>query len=153
MDSEPLPTVPGFEGRGTVVANGSGTMARFLRGKPVACTVADAKIPGGMWAEYVVTSAQMCIPLAKNITMEQGAMMLVNPISAWAMVDEARKAEHKAIVNGRRECARQDGHDASPSDSLFRSSMLSVVPNKLNCCARLAPNIFSTAALPTSMPS
>lgn len=95
---KPLPTVPGFEGSGTVVANGSGTMARFLRGKPVACTVADAKIPGGMWAEYVVTSAQMCIPLAKNITMEQGAMMLVNPISAWAMVDEARKAEHKAIV-------------------------------------------------------
>jgi NADPH:quinone reductase-like Zn-dependent oxidoreductase len=34
----------------------------------------------------------------KNTSMEQGAMMLVNPISAWAMVDEARKAEHKAIV-------------------------------------------------------
>jgi NADPH2:quinone reductase len=95
---KPLPTVPGFEGSGTVVASGSGTMARFLKGKRVACTVADAKIPGGMWAEYVVTSAQMCIPLNKNVTMEQGAMMLVNPISAWAMVDEARKAEHRAIV-------------------------------------------------------
>jgi NADPH2:quinone reductase len=95
---KPLPAVPGFEGSGTVVATGSGTMARFLSGKRVACTVADPKIPGGMWAEYVVTSANLCIPLARNITMDQGAMMLVNPLSAWAMVDEARKAGHKAIV-------------------------------------------------------
>jgi NADPH2:quinone reductase len=95
---KPLPTVPGFEGSGIVVATGSGAMARFLKGKRVACTVADAKIPGGMWAEYVVTSAQLCIPLAKNVNLEQGAMMLVNPISAWAMVEEARKADHKAIV-------------------------------------------------------
>jgi NADPH:quinone reductase len=93
-----LPTVPGFEGSGTVIATGAGAMARFLKGKRVACTVADAKIPGGMWAEYVVTSAKMCIPLAASVTMEQAAMMLVNPISAWAMVDEARKADHKAIV-------------------------------------------------------
>src|SRR4051812_10526360 len=40
---KPLPTVPGFEGSGTVVATGSGTMARFLKGKRVACTVADAR--------------------------------------------------------------------------------------------------------------
>jgi NADPH:quinone reductase-like Zn-dependent oxidoreductase len=95
---KPLPTIPGFEGSGSVVATGSGAMTRFLKGKRVACTVADPKIPGGMWAEYVVTSAKLCIPLTKNVTMEQGAMMLVNPISAWAMVEEARKADHKAIV-------------------------------------------------------
>ena len=95
---KPLPTVPGFEGSGAVVATGSGAMSRFLKEKRVACTVADARIPGGMWAEYVVTSAQLCIPLAKNVNDEQGAMMLVNPISAWAMVEEARKADHKAIV-------------------------------------------------------
>jgi len=95
---KPLPCVPGFEGSGTVVATGPGTVARFLKGKRIACTVADARIRGGMWAEYVVTTAAMCIPLGNNITMKQGAMMLVNPISAWAMVDEARRSEHKAIV-------------------------------------------------------
>jgi NADPH:quinone reductase-like Zn-dependent oxidoreductase len=73
-------------------------MSRFLKGKRVACTAADARIAGGLWAEYVVTSAQMCVPLMKNVNMEQAAMMLVNPISAWAMVEEARKADHKAIV-------------------------------------------------------
>ena len=95
---KPLPCVPGFEGSGTVVATGSGAMARFLKGKRVACTVADARLPGGMWAEYVVTTAAMCVPLAKNVSLEQGAMMLVNPFSAWAMVEEARKAGHKALV-------------------------------------------------------
>ncbi len=95
---KPLPATPGFEGSGTVVATGSGTMARFLSGKRLACTVADAKTVGGMWAEYVVTSAQFCIPLSKQTSFEQGAMMLVNPLSAWAMVDEARRAGHKAIV-------------------------------------------------------
>lgn len=95
---KPLPTVPGFEGSGLVVAAGPGAMARFLVGRRVACTVADARIRGGMWAEYVVTSAQLCIPLAKSLTLEKGAMMLVNPLTAWALMDEARLAGHKAIV-------------------------------------------------------
>jgi NADPH:quinone reductase len=95
---KPLPTTPGFEGSGTVIQSGGGTMARFLSGKRVACTAADPKVEGGVWAEFVVTSAQFCIPLAKQTTFEQGAMMLVNPLSAWAMVDEARRAGHKAIV-------------------------------------------------------
>src|SRR3954469_14283372 len=51
-----------------------------------------------MSAENVATSAQPCLPLSDKDDLEQGAMMLLNPISAWAMVDEARKADHKAIV-------------------------------------------------------
>lgn len=96
--TKPLPTIPGFEGSGTVVDCGPGLMARYLKGKRVACTTADPKISGGMWAEYVVTSAQLCIPLAKNISLDQAAMMLVNPISAWAMVDIARREHHRAIA-------------------------------------------------------
>src|SRR5262249_29116562 len=66
-----LPAVPGFEGSGTVVETGSGMLARFLKGKRVACAAADPKISSGMWAEYVVTSAQLCIPLQKNVELEQ----------------------------------------------------------------------------------
>lgn len=95
---KPLPATPGFEGSGTVVEAGAGLMPRFLKGKRVACAAADAKTPGGMWAEYLVTSAQFCIPLRKNVDMEQGAMMLVNPLTAWALVDEARKGGHRAAV-------------------------------------------------------
>ncbi|HEX7285129.1 MAG TPA: alcohol dehydrogenase catalytic domain-containing protein, partial [Candidatus Angelobacter sp.] len=62
---KPLPAVPGFEGSGTVVAAGAGVMPRILLGRRVACAAADAKVAGGMWAEYLVTAAQMCIPLRK----------------------------------------------------------------------------------------
>ncbi len=95
---KPLPAIPGFEGSGTVVAAGAGVMPRILNGKRVACAAADAKVVGGVWAEYLLTSAQMCIPLNKAVDMEQGAMMLVNPLTAWALIDEARRGGHRAAV-------------------------------------------------------
>jgi NADPH:quinone reductase-like Zn-dependent oxidoreductase len=93
-----LPTIPGFEGSGTVVDAGAGFLPGLLKGRRVACAAADPKIPGGMWAEYVVTSAQMCVPLSKRTSFEQGAMMLVNPMSAYAMISIAREGHHRAIV-------------------------------------------------------
>lgn len=95
---KPLPATPGFEGSGTVIETGSGMMARFLKGKRVTCAAADAKISGGLWAEYVVTSAKLCIPLAKNVELEQGAVMLVNPFTAWALMGIARRGRHRAVV-------------------------------------------------------
>ena len=95
---KPLPTIPGFEGSGTVVDSGAGMMPRFLKGRRVACAAADANVAGGMWAEYVVTAAQFCMPLRKNIDLEQGAALLVNPITAWALMEEARKGNHRAVV-------------------------------------------------------
>ncbi|HKD15711.1 MAG TPA: zinc-binding dehydrogenase [Candidatus Angelobacter sp.] len=93
-----LPAVPGFEGSGTVVEAGPGMLPRFLKGKRVACAAADPKISGGMWAEYVVTSAKICIPLQKNVDLEQAAAMLVNPFTAWALMDMARRDGHRAVV-------------------------------------------------------
>jgi NADPH:quinone reductase len=95
---KPLPAIPGFEGSGTVVEVGSGMMARFMKDRRVACAAADAKISGGMWAEYIVTSAQFCVPLSDKVEMEHGATMLVNPLTAWALVAEALKGGHRAIV-------------------------------------------------------
>jgi NADPH2:quinone reductase len=95
---KPLPAIPGFEGSGTVVEAGSGMMAGFMNGRRVACAAADAKSKGGLWAEYVVTSAQFCVPLGKKVEMEHAATMLVNPLTAWALVDEARRGGHRAAV-------------------------------------------------------
>jgi NADPH:quinone reductase len=93
-----LPAVPGFEGSGIVVEAGPGMLGRFLKGKRVACAAADETITGGMWAEYVVTSAKFCVPLREGVDLEQGAVMLVNPLTAWALVEEARRGGHKAAV-------------------------------------------------------
>lgn len=95
---KPLPATPGFEGSGTVVETGSGMMARFMKDRRVACAAADAKISGGMWAEYIVTSAQFCVPLSDKVDLEHGATMLVNPLTAWALMAEARKGGHRAAV-------------------------------------------------------
>lgn len=73
-------------------------MAHFLKGKRVACHAADRSIVGGTWAEYLVTPAHACVPLRKEVDTEQGATMLVNPLTAWALVDEARREGHSAIV-------------------------------------------------------
>jgi NADPH:quinone reductase-like Zn-dependent oxidoreductase len=73
-------------------------MSHFLKGRRVACAAADPKVRGGMWAEYVVTPAQFCMPLRKNVDLEQGAALLVNPITAWALMDEARRGRHRAVV-------------------------------------------------------
>jgi NADPH:quinone reductase-like Zn-dependent oxidoreductase len=93
-----LPAIPGFEGSGTVVAAGGGMMARFLMGKRVACHASSPNVAGGTWAEYLAVPASFCVPLRKQVDIEQAATMLVNPLTAWALVDEARRGGHNAIV-------------------------------------------------------
>lgn len=91
-----LPVVPGFEAAGEVVAAGGGLMARWLVGRRVAC--AASQNGDGTWAEYMRTSASLCIPLRRNVGVEQGAAMIVNPFSAWAMMEEARGAGARAVA-------------------------------------------------------
>lgn len=91
------PRTPGMEGSGTVVGAGGGFMPRFLMGRRVACA---APIPGnGTWAEYMVTSAQWCVPLNKSTSPEQGAMLLTNPLTALAIFELAARGKHRAIVS------------------------------------------------------
>ncbi len=95
---KPLPAIPGFEGSGCVVEAGPGVMPRLLKGRRVACAAADPKVPGGIWAEYVTIPAQFCMPLRRDVDLEQGAALLVNPITAWALMHEARRGAHRAVV-------------------------------------------------------
>ena len=91
-----LPAVPGWEGAGTVVASGGGFMGSWLKGRRVAC--AGQSDTDGTWAEYYLADVKACVPLRKNISCEQGATMLINPLTALAMVETAKKAGHRAIV-------------------------------------------------------
>src|SRR5215212_10619610 len=91
------PFTPGLEGSGTVIQAGEGLMPRLLNERRVACA---ALIPGdGTWAEYMVTSAKFCVPLNKSVSLEQGAMMLTNPLSAVAVFEIAKRGKHRAIVS------------------------------------------------------
>ncbi len=92
-----LPAVPGQEGSGHVVAAGSGLLGRLLLGRRVAC--APPAGVGGAWAEYMVTSATRCVPLRKTVSLETGAALIVNPMTAAALIRIARRGGHRAVVN------------------------------------------------------
>lgn len=82
---KPFPVVPGFEGSGTVVAAGKGILPKIWLGRKVACAASPKQ--NGCWAEYMVTNAASCVPLSKKISMDQGSMMFVNPMTALAFFD------------------------------------------------------------------
>ncbi len=91
------PFVPGIEGSGVVVAAGKGLIPAIRNGKRVACS----PIPNesGTWAEYMLTDATRCVPIPKNVPIEQGAMMIVNPMTAMGFIDAVKQGKHKAFVN------------------------------------------------------
>ncbi len=92
-----LPTVPGWEGAGTVVATGGGLLARWLSGKRVACALLGDR--GGTWAEYFVADADNCIPLKADVPTEQGAGLIINPLTAMGLLQTARSAGSLAAIH------------------------------------------------------
>ena len=97
LEKPVYPLTPGLEGSGTVVASGGGVLADLRMGKRVTCSSTEGY--GGTWAEYMLTSAMRVIPIKKTIGMEQGAMLIVNPMTALAFMNIAKEGRHKAIVN------------------------------------------------------
>jgi NADPH:quinone reductase-like Zn-dependent oxidoreductase len=95
--NNPPPVVPGGEGSGTVVAAGPGPMGRYYIGKQVACLSKGEK--DGVWAEYAVVSTKGGVfPLNKSVSLEQGAMAVINPLTASAFLEITTDGGHKAIV-------------------------------------------------------
>lgn len=82
----------GFEGAGTVVAAGAG--AEALAGRRVAFLAAGS----GSWAEYALAEAATAIPLMPGIRDEDGAAMIVNPLTALAMFRIVREEGEKSFI-------------------------------------------------------
>ena len=91
------PFTPGLEGSGTIVKAGSGLLPRLRMGKRVACSPNAGG--DGTWAEYMKTSVMKTVPLPGNIGLEQGSMMLVNPMTAMAFIQLFKEGGHTAMVN------------------------------------------------------
>ena len=72
-------------------------IGRYFLGKRVACMGWGKG--GGVWAEYVVKSAKGgVLPLNDSVSLEQGAMSMVNPLTACAFLEITKKGGYKAIV-------------------------------------------------------
>ena len=94
--SKSLPAVPGWEGAGIVVESGGGLIGRWLKGKRVAC--GGQSDNDGTWAEYYVADVNHCIPLSNGVSSEQGATLIINPLTAIGMVQLAERIGAKALV-------------------------------------------------------
>jgi NADPH:quinone reductase-like Zn-dependent oxidoreductase len=97
VSAKDLPSAPGWEGAGTVVAAGPGLFGSFLKGRRVAFGTLETS--DGSWGEYCLTEAKRCIPVAKDVTTEQAADLIVNPMTAIGMLAEARKGKHRAAIS------------------------------------------------------
>jgi NADPH:quinone reductase-like Zn-dependent oxidoreductase len=89
--------IAGIEGSGRVVAHGKGLIPALWMGRRVACSSAYPQ--SGTWAQYMVTKAMSCIPLPSGIPDEQGSMLLVNPMTAVAFFEIAKRNKHQAVIN------------------------------------------------------
>jgi NADPH:quinone reductase-like Zn-dependent oxidoreductase len=86
----------GFEGVGDVVAVGSGLYGKALDGRRVSFVAAPSG--SGSWADYAITDAKFCIPLRDEVSDEDAAGLIVNPVSAAAMFAIAKKTKSKSFI-------------------------------------------------------
>ncbi|RWC33156.1 MAG: NADH oxidoreductase [Mesorhizobium sp.] len=86
----------GFEGVGIVAASGDEPYPKSLIGKRVA--FATGVTNWGSWADYAIAEAAVCIPLLDTVRDEDGAAMIVNPLTALAMFDIVKQEGEKAFV-------------------------------------------------------
>lgn len=84
----------GFEGMGVVVA-GEGPQAQALTGRRVAFVAAAG---AGSWASHALADAALCIPLRDDLADADGAALIVNPLTAVAMLEMVRAAGSGAVV-------------------------------------------------------
>jgi NADPH:quinone reductase-like Zn-dependent oxidoreductase len=106
----------GFEGVGDVVMSGGGLMAKRLVGKRVSFFAGVS----GSWAEYAVSEARTCIPLRSEVGDEDGAALMINPFSAWAMQGIVRREGTSAFSSSGilRWRQRRQGHAYSLGTSI-----------------------------------
>ncbi len=89
------PVPAGREGAGVVVSAGSGILPKLLLGRRVAVGSRDS----GTWGEFIVAKATSCAPLLRDLSFEQGSMILINPLTVFAIIRYAKKHGHLALVN------------------------------------------------------
>ncbi len=91
-----LPAIPGFEGTGTVIDAASPDLIARFRGKRVSFFSQSDR--GGSWASHIPLQADDCIIIGDDIPDEQAACFAVNPFTAFAMVELAKKHRAPAII-------------------------------------------------------
>ena len=88
--------LPGLEASGTIVALGAGVTSAKV-GDEVC-----ALLPGGGYAEYVVTQADHCLPVPKGLSIKEAACLPETYFTVWSNVFQrgALQAGERFLVHG-----------------------------------------------------
>jgi NADPH:quinone reductase-like Zn-dependent oxidoreductase len=86
-------TPAGFEGTGTVVAAADGQAAALV-GRRVSFLASAS----GSWAEFALTDAAACVEVDAGVSDDDAAALLVNPLTAVAMIALVAAAGARAVV-------------------------------------------------------
>lgn len=89
-----LPCVPGFEGSGQVID--AGKNATHLVGKRISCFIQENV--DGTWSEYFLVHRDNLFVLKDGMDFDQAACLMVNPFTAFGLIDIALKRKSKGIV-------------------------------------------------------
>ena len=77
-----LPATPGLEGVGTIDALGPG-----MSGLEIGQRVIPLGAGGGTWSEYILADAARLLPVPETISNQTAAQFVVNPVTAWVMLE------------------------------------------------------------------
>jgi len=92
------PTIAGFEGSGLVIAGGTNSTAQALIGHKVSfiCFNNDNQ---GSWGEYIITTIENVVPIPGDLTYEEGATCLINPLTVQAFIHICKENGYKCIAH------------------------------------------------------
>ncbi|MBU1240030.1 zinc-binding dehydrogenase [Myxococcota bacterium] len=88
--------IPGLEGSGEIIACGKGLAPRLFLGRRVACTPLVGE--DGTFASHMITSVGNLVPLLPSLSYEEGASLIVNPLSAWLLLSKVRELNSHTIL-------------------------------------------------------
>ena len=95
---KPLPNFMGFEGSGVVESSGAGEHAQSLLGKRVTFFSREPS-DIGTWGEKTVVTSQTAYEVPGDLTYEEAACCLVNPLTAQSFVYICQRDQHRAMVH------------------------------------------------------
>lgn len=95
------PYTPGWEGSGTVVQAGENPQAQALIGKRVAFMKSqelNTYNDGGSFAEYARTNWSQAFPVSDDLSFDDVASFVVNPMTAVCMVERLKQLRSKCVI-------------------------------------------------------
>jgi NADPH:quinone reductase len=79
-----LPATPGLEGMGEIEATGANVTHLQKSARVIPLGVA------GTWQEFLIVPAAQILPVPDAVSDETAAQFVVNPLTAWAMIEELK---------------------------------------------------------------